>query len=55
MTELREMGRLVEVLIDVGHPVAALVTPGSQEVLRLGAGSDVTLTVKATAVRVNPK
>jgi molybdate transport system ATP-binding protein len=53
VVELRELGRLVEVVIDAGSKVVALVTPGSQEVLKLGPGADVTLTVKATAVRVN--
>lgn len=54
VTELRDLGQLVEVVIDVGNRVVALVTPGSQEVLQLGPGANVTLTVKATAVRVNP-
>lgn len=53
VTEFRDLGRLVEVVIDVGSRVVALVTPGSQEVLQLGPGANVTLTVKATAVRVN--
>ncbi len=53
VTEFRDLGRLVEVVIDAGSRVVALVTPGSQEVLQLGPGADVTLTVKATAVRVN--
>ncbi len=55
VTELRQLGRLVEVVIDAGNRVVALVTPGSQEVLQLGPGANVTLTVKATAVRVNPR
>ncbi len=53
VTGLRTLGRLVEVMIDAGSTVAALVTPGSQEVLQLGPGANVTLTVKATAVRIH--
>ncbi len=52
---LRETGRLVEVIVDAGHPIAALITPGSREALQLTAGSPVTLTVKATAVSVIPQ
>ena len=55
VTELRVLGKLIEVVIDAGGRVVALVTPGSQEVLQLDPGADVTLTVKAAAVRVNPK
>ena len=54
VTDVRELGRLVEVIIDAGVPIAALVTPGSQEVLQLHPGAGVTATVKAAAVRVNP-
>ncbi len=54
VTGLRTLGRLVEVIIDAGSTVVALVTPGSQEVLQLGPGANVTLTVKAAAVRVHP-
>ena len=50
--EVRPAGRLIEVLIDCGPRVAALVTPGSMEALGLAAGSKATVAVKATAVRV---
>ena len=55
VTELRVLGKLIEVVIDAGGRVVALITPGSQEVLQLDPGANVTLTVKAAAVRVNPK
>jgi molybdopterin-binding protein len=55
VAEIRETGRLVEVIVDVGVVVAALITPGSREALRLAAGVPVTLTVKATAVRAIPQ
>jgi molybdate transport system ATP-binding protein len=52
---VRDVGRLVEVVADVGVPVVALLTPGSVEALGIRVGSDVTLAVKATAVRVVPR
>ncbi len=52
VAELRPAGRLVEVIVDCGARVAALVTPGSLEALALRVGSPVTVAVKATAVRV---
>ncbi len=52
--ELRPAGRLVEVLVDAGPHIAALITPGALETLSLQPGSKVTLAVKATAVRVIP-
>ncbi len=52
---LRETGRLVEVIVDAGCPIAALITPGSREALHLAPGAPVTLTVKATAVSVIPQ
>jgi molybdate transport system ATP-binding protein len=55
VTVLRETGRLIEVIVDAGSPIAALITPGSREALDLTPGSPVTLTVKATAVRVIPR
>lgn len=54
VTETRNLGRLVEIVIDAGFPVVALVTPGSQEVLQLTPGAGVTAAVKAAAVRINP-
>lgn len=52
--ELRGAGRLIEVVVDAGTRVVALITPGSQEALSLAPGVPVTLAVKATAVRVVP-
>ncbi len=52
---LREAGRLTEVIVDAGSPIAALITPGSREALQLAPGAAVTLTVKAAAVRVIPR
>lgn len=50
--EVRSAGRLVELVVDCGIPIAALVTPGSLEALGVAARTDVVLTLKATAVRV---
>lgn len=55
VSALRETGRLIEVIVDAGSPIAALITPGSREALHLAPGVPVTLTVKATAVRVVPR
>lgn len=52
--EVRPAGRLVEVLVDAGPRVAALLTPGALEALHLVRGSKVTLAVKATSVRIIP-
>ena len=52
---IREAGRLTEVIVDAGSPIAALITPGSREALHLAPGAAVTLTVKAAAVRVIPR
>ncbi len=48
---VRRVGRLVEVIVDVGVPVAAVITPGSFEALGLGEGSEVAVSFKATAAR----
>jgi molybdopterin-binding protein len=50
--EVRGAGRLVELVVDCGIRIAALVTPGSLEALGVAAGTEVVLTLKATAVRV---
>jgi molybdopterin-binding protein len=55
VTAIRETGRLIEVIVDAGSPIAALITPGSREALHLAPGVPVTLTVKAAAVRVVPR
>jgi molybdopterin-binding protein len=52
---IRPLGRLVEVVVDTGVPVVALLTPGSIEALQLRVGAAVTVAVKATAVRVVPR
>jgi molybdopterin-binding protein len=54
VTEVRRLASLVEVVVDVGQPVVALVTPGAAEELGIGPGSVVTLSVKATSVVVVP-
>jgi molybdopterin-binding protein len=46
---IEEVGRLIEVVVDVGQPVAALITAGSMEGMSLGVGDRVALSVKATA------
>ena len=54
VSEVRPTGRLIEVLIDCGPRVAALVTPGAMDALGLTTGSQATVAVKATAVRILP-
>jgi molybdopterin-binding protein len=51
VTEIRDTGRLAEVVIDCGSPVVALITPGSLDALQLEVGSDVLVSVKATSAR----
>lgn len=46
-----ETGRLVEVVADVGQPVAALITSGSMDGMGLQVDDKVALSVKATAAR----
>jgi len=50
--QVRELGRLVEIVVDAGFPVVAVVTPGSADALGLRPGAHVTVAVKAAAVRV---
>lgn len=47
---VRRVGRLIELLVDVGPRVVALITPGSLEALDIAAGRRVELSLKATAV-----
>jgi len=54
VTEVRPVGRFVEVVLDAGIPIVALLTPGSLEALGLKEGVPATAVVKATAVRVVP-
>lgn len=49
-----ELGPLVEVLVDAGSPVVALVTRGSAEEMDLAEGRAVVASVKASAVTVVP-
>ncbi len=51
VVEVRETGRLPEVIVDCVSPIVALITPGSLETLGLGPGSEVFISVKATAAR----
>lgn len=46
-----ETGRLVEVVVDVGQPVAAMITVGSLDGMGIVEGDSVALSVKATAAR----
>ncbi len=48
------VGRLVEVIIDVGVEIAALLTPGSADALEVAPGRAVAVSIKATAVRAVP-
>lgn len=54
VTDIRSVGRLVEVVLDCGIPIIAMVTPGSLESLKLAVGETATAEVKATAVRIVP-
>ena len=49
--DVRASGRLVELVVDAGTRIVALVTPGSFEAMGLAVGDTVRLAVKATAVR----
>jgi molybdate transport system ATP-binding protein len=46
-----EVGRLVEVIVDVGQPVAAMITAGSMDGMGIKLDDKVALSVKATAAR----
>ena len=50
ISDIRTVGRLLEIVVDCGVPVAALITPGSFETLHLHQGSEVFLSVKAVAM-----
>ncbi len=54
VAQIRSLDRLLEVVVDVGVRVVALITPGAQAALDLHPGREVTVAVKATAVRVVP-
>jgi ABC-type Fe3+/spermidine/putrescine transport system ATPase subunit len=48
---IRDVGRLHEIVVDCGVPIAALVTPGALDAIGIGIGDPVHLAAKATAVR----
>ncbi len=52
VSDIRDRGRMVEVTVDVGFTIVALVTRGSVDALGLHRGGEVLLSVKATAVKV---
>ena len=52
VVEVRPAGRLIELLVDVGVTIAALVTPGSFEAMSPAPGDELLLAVKATGVRL---
>ena len=54
VTRMTERASVVEVEVDVGELMVALVTRGAAEEMSLAVGSVVSLTVKATAVTVVP-
>ncbi len=49
---MEPVGRLVDVVVDIGIPLRAIVTPGSVDVLGLGVDSRVVAAVKASSVRI---
>jgi ABC-type molybdate transport system ATPase subunit len=49
-------GRLLEVIVDAGTPIAALVTPGALDALEIAVGDDVWVVIKTaslSATRIN--
>jgi molybdopterin-binding protein len=50
--DMEPVGRLIDVVVDVGIPLRAIVTPGSVDELGLEIGIPVVAAVKASAVRV---
>lgn len=48
---IRDVGRLREIVVDCGIPIAALVTPGALDAIAIDIGDPVHLTAKATGVR----
>jgi molybdate transport system ATP-binding protein len=48
---VRPMGRLVELVVNAGPNIVALITPGSLDALDLREGGSVVLSLKATAAR----
>jgi molybdopterin-binding protein len=52
VSSIRPSGRLIELVVDTGVPIVALITPGSFEALELEVGTTVALSIKATAAHV---
>jgi len=52
VTTILDRGRLAEVIVDVGRPVAALVTPGALDALGIEIGDDLWVAIKAASVSV---
>lgn len=52
VTEIIHRGRLAEVIVDVGRPIAALVTPGALDALDIRRGDDLWVAIKAASVSV---
>jgi molybdate transport system ATP-binding protein len=55
VTEIIPHGIMVQVKIDCGFPLVAMVTKGAEEELRLEAGSSVVAVIKAGAVHLVPR
>ena len=54
VSAIRPHGQLVQVIVDCGFPVSALITRASTSEMGLEAGSRVTATFKASAVHLIP-
>ena len=52
VSEMVARGRLIEVTIDIGLELRAIVTPGAVDSLALAVGTTVTAAAKASAVRI---
>ncbi len=52
VTQIVPVGQLVEVLVDCGPTVVALVTPGALDGLGIAVGDLASVAVKATAIRI---
>ncbi len=50
--DMEPAGRLTDVIIDIGVPLRAIVTPGSVDELGLAVDGDVVAAVKASSVRI---
>jgi molybdopterin-binding protein len=52
VVEMEPVGRLIDVVVDIGVPLRAIVTPGSVDALGLGVDVEVVAAVKASSVRI---